>query len=109
IPEAARKPITYLRRDFAHYTPASDAVFKAYSVLYRYDATPLNARQDAVVATTADFRLVKVSYDAAYGEERLSAYLYLPTHVKPPYQAVVFFPSARVLGVHDSRELGDTE
>ncbi len=108
VPVAAQQPIKIIRRDFARYTPASDAVFKAYTVMYAYDQSPLNAKEDKVVATTADYRVMKVSYDAAYGQQRMSAYLFLPTHVKPPYQAVIFFPSARVLDLHDSNKLGDT-
>jgi dienelactone hydrolase len=109
VPPAVLEPVRMLHRDFAHYTPASDAVFHAYSVMYAYDKTPLNASADSVIATTPDWKVVKVSYDAAYGQQRIAAYLYLPAHVKPPYQAVVFFPSARVLGFHDSKVLGDTE
>ena len=34
----------------------------------------------------------KVSFDAAYGGERLSAYLFLPKTAIPPFQTVAFFP-----------------
>ena len=34
----------------------------------------------------------KVSYAAAYGGERIPAYLFLPKNAKPPYQVVVVFP-----------------
>ena len=109
VPPAALEPIRMLHRDFAHYTPASDAVFHAYSVMYAYDRTPLNATEDSVVAVLPDWTLVKISYDAAYDRQRMAAYLYLPAHVKPPYQAIVFFPSARILDLRDSHVLGDTE
>ena len=37
----------------------------------------------------------------------MSAYLFLPAKVHPPYQTVVFFPSARVLNIPESKTLGD--
>ncbi len=97
-----------LTRDFTHFIPASDAVFAAYKVMYQYDNTPLNARVEGTVRQTADWRLEKVSFATAYRNERMAAFLYIPTHVRPPYQTVIFFPSARVLSLHDSRTLGDT-
>ncbi|HEY4320942.1 MAG TPA: bifunctional serine/threonine-protein kinase/formylglycine-generating enzyme family protein [Gemmatimonadales bacterium] len=109
LPPATEQPIRMFNRDFAHITPVSDAVFNAYKVLYQYDQTPLNARVEGIVQQTADWRLEKVSYDAAYNHERITAYLYLPTHVKPPYQTVLFFPSARVLFLSDSKQLGDVQ
>jgi dienelactone hydrolase len=109
VPPASMQPVRMLTRDFTHFTPASDAVFGAYQVLYRYDKTPLNAKVEGIVGRTADWRVEKVSFDAAYRNERMAAYLYIPTHVKPPYQTVIYFPSASVLYLHDSRNLGDTE
>ncbi len=105
---AVTGPITTLQRDFAAYRPASDEVFRAYRVLYAYDSTPLNARVDAVVQDAPDWRKERITFDAAYGNERMAAYLFLPKRVRPPYQTVVFFPSARVLDLTDSRQLGDT-
>lgn len=37
----------------------------------------------------------------------MAAYLFLPKNVRPPYQTVVFFPSARVLDLPSSQTLGD--
>ena len=34
----------------------------------------------------------KVSFEAAYGAERVPAFLFLPKNAKPPYQALVFHP-----------------
>lgn len=44
-----------------------------------------------------DWRLEKVSYDAAYGKERITAYLFLPQNVKPPFPTVVYLPGAAAL------------
>jgi pimeloyl-ACP methyl ester carboxylesterase len=39
----------------------------------------------------------------------MAAYLFLPKNVKPPYQAVVFFPSANVEDLKSSDSLGDID
>ena len=44
--------------------------------------------------TGEDWTQEKISFDAAYGGERVVAYLYLPKNVTPPFQAVVYFPGA---------------
>lgn len=104
---ALLKPVKKLERDFSNFKPAPDDVFRAYLALYAYDKTPLNAKVEGTVGETDDWREEKVTYDAAYNNERMAAYLFLPKHVKPPYQTIVFSPSARVLDLHDSRNLGD--
>src|SRR5207244_3477639 len=100
-------PKTLLRRDFSKVKPASDEVFRIYRNLYAYDRKPLNAKVESVEEDSRDWRKEKITFDAAYGTERMSAYLFLPKNVPPPYQAVMFFPSARVLDIPTSQTLGD--
>lgn len=108
MPAAAAAPIHRVARDFAKYKPVNDAVLNAYKLLYAYDKTPLNAHVEGVVKETEDWREEKVTFDAAYNGERMAAYLFLPKRVRPPYQTVLFFPSARVLFLPPtSSELGD--
>lgn len=108
MPAAATQSINRVTRDFAKYKPVSDEVFRAYTLLYAYPDTPLNVKVEGVVKETEDWREEKVSFDAAYNSERMSAYLFLPKRVRPPYQTVLFFPSARVLFLQpDSSALGD--
>ena len=108
LPAGALAPVTPLERDFSKLKPASDAVFNAYRLLYAYDKTPLDAHVDSIVHEGPDWREERVSFAAAYGGERVTAYLFVPKHVKAPYQTVVFFPSARVLDLSNSATLGDT-
>ena len=108
LPPEVSRPVKTLERDFSRARPASDEVFRAYQVLYAYDKTPLNAKVEGVVQDSRDWREEKITFDAAYGNERVPAYLYLPKNVRPPYQTIVFFPSARVLHMSNSRTLGDT-
>ena len=99
-------------RDFTTFKPADDEVFHAYQLLYKYPKTPLNVQEQGLVQETVDWREEKVSFDTGYRGERMTAYLFLPKNVKPPYQTVLFFPSARVEllpGNDGGRALGDTQ
>lgn len=108
VPATAAQPIHRITRDFAKYKPVSDDVFNAYKLLYAYPSTPLKATDEGVVKESEDWREEKITFDAAYNGERMAAYLFLPKRVRPPYQTVLFFPSARVLFLPpDSSNLGD--
>jgi serine/threonine protein kinase/dienelactone hydrolase len=96
-------------RNLANAKPASDKVYEVYKSMYVYDHVPLNARVEDVAQDSADWRKEKVTIDAAYGKERMVLYLFLPSHVRPPFQTVVFFPSARVVGIPNSEKLGDMQ
>ncbi len=96
-------------RDFANAKPAPDAAYQIYKSMYSYDRTPLNAKLENVVQDSQDWRKEKITFDAAYGSERMAAYLFLPAHVRAPFQTVVFFPSARVLFTPNSDTLGDMQ
>jgi dienelactone hydrolase len=107
LPPELTRSIKTMDRDFSKVKPASDEVFRAYQTLYSYDKTPLNAKVEGVVQDTADWREEKITFAAAYNKERMPAYLFLPKRVRPPFQTVVFFPSARVLDIPSSQTLGD--
>ena len=107
LPEAASQPIKTMQRDFAKVKPISDELFRAYTAPYSYAKTPLNAKDEGIVQETEDWKEEKVTFDAAYNGERMTAYLFLPKNVKPPYQTLLFFPSARVLSIANSKTLGD--
>ena len=109
LPAAATQAFNPIERDFAKVKPISDEMFRAYTAPYSYVRTPLNASDDGTVQETDDWKEEKVSFDAAYNGERMSAYLFLPKNVKPPYQTIIFFPSARALAFSDSKTLSDIQ
>ena len=109
LPAAAVGPVVRKVRDFSRAKPVSDEVFKAYRMVYAYDPAGPDPRNETVVASTADWTEEKLTIDAGYGRERLPVHLFLPKNVRPPYQAVVFFPSARVNDSPSSDELGDMQ
>ncbi len=108
LPLDALAPLVRQRRSFSHVAPASDAVFQAYKAMYAYEPVPLRPRAGAA-RNAPDWTVQKVTIDAGHDGERLPMYLFLPKHVQPPYQSVVFFPSARVELLRDSRHLGDMQ
>ncbi len=101
--EAAGAPITVQLRNYGSENPVSDRLFRAYKNQYSYDKTPLHAKVESV-RQTEDWRLEKVSFDAAYGGERVTAYLFLPKAASPPFQAVVYFPDAEAAHMRSSAE-----
>ena len=101
--EAAGAPITVQLRNYGSEKPVSDQLFRAYKNQYSYDKTPLNAKVESV-QQTEDWRQEKVSFDAAYGGERVAAYLFLPKAASPPFQVVVYFPGAAAAHMRSSAE-----
>jgi hypothetical protein len=65
-------------RDYSNEKPVPDDVFQSYRSFYAYDHGPLNPSTDAVDDTSPNWRTEKVSFQAAYGDERVPAYLLLP-------------------------------
>ncbi len=107
LPAEAMASLVLHQRDFAKARPASDDVFRVYRNLYAYDRTPLHASAEMVHDSSDKWTKEKVTFDAAYGNGRMSAFLFLPKNTRPPFQAVVFFPSARVNFLRSSESLGD--
>ncbi len=74
--------------------PCSDEVFQAYLKSYNYDKSDLQPAISATEDLGLYTRREKVSFNAAYGSERMNAYLYIPRIGKPPFQTVIYFPGA---------------
>ncbi len=93
---AAQEPIVRPSRDYFAERPVSDEIFEVYRRLYAYDATALN---DEVIANEEVERWTReeIELDAAYGNERLTVFLFLPSDAKPPYRPIVFFPGSNAI------------
>jgi formylglycine-generating enzyme required for sulfatase activity/dienelactone hydrolase len=92
----AGDPVMLQGRDFSREKPVSDQMFRVYKSLYSYDKTPLNAVVEST-EQTGDWKQEKITFAAAYGNERVIAYLFLPLKASPPFQTVVYFPGAGAL------------
>ncbi len=78
--------------DFSIMKPCSDEVFEAYRGHYQYTKLPLDSRVESVTDWSEDTRIEKVSFRDAIGEDRVTAYLFLPRQGRRPLQTVVFYP-----------------
>ena len=94
-----------LSRDYSKEKPVSDETFRLYQNIYSYDRTSLNAVTESVDDTPKHWRTEKISFDAAYGNERVTAYLFLPSNAVPPYQTVVFYPGGYAFRSRSSENL----
>lgn len=95
LAEAFTRPVEFAEfaaLDSRAIEPASDELFEAYRSQYSYDPTPLEAVTEALDESPTYWRKEKVSFNAAYGGERVIAHLFLPANIEPPYQAVVYWP-----------------
>ena len=91
-------------RDYAAEKPVSDAVFQIYRGFYSYDKTELKPTVDSA-DEFEHWRRERVSFDAAYGGERVPAHLFLPRNARPPYQAVICFPAGEAFALRKSDDL----
>jgi eukaryotic-like serine/threonine-protein kinase len=101
---ASPVPIEALRRDVRRKKPVGDDIFAIYRRQYAYDQIPLNAVVEATEETELGPKHT-VAFDAAYGGERLRAYLFMPRNGSPPYQTVIFFPAADAFILRSSRDI----
>lgn len=81
-------------RNYAVERPVSDEVYQAIRSAYYYDKSALDARIEGVEDADPRWRLEKVSLRAAYGNERVPASVFLPKNSAPPFQGILYFPSA---------------
>jgi formylglycine-generating enzyme required for sulfatase activity/dienelactone hydrolase len=98
-------PVIATVRNYAREQPVSDEVFRVYRDLYAYDKTPLRAAIESTDPTEPDWIKQRITFDAAYGSERMAAYLFLPRNASPPYQTVVHFPGADSIFAPSSDQL----
>lgn len=101
---ALQRTVERPERDFKKEKPVPDSVFAQYLRQFAYDKTALNARIEEE-KTTSDGMRQKITFSAAYGGERMMAYLFLPTSAKPPYQVVVIFPGSGSIHTRSSAGL----
>ncbi len=92
--------------DFNDVEPVDDATFETLGRFFDYDRGPLNARLESVDSLAGHHR-ERVSFEAAYGGERVEAYVVLPPDGSPPYQTVVYFPGADAFLLDSSENLAE--
>jgi serine/threonine protein kinase/dienelactone hydrolase len=91
--------------DLYKQRPVADSVFQAYREQFSYDKTDLQGRVEWRKENSEGWIQEKITFDAAYGGERVIAYLFLPRNTSPPYQTVIFFPGAAATSRRSSQDL----
>jgi formylglycine-generating enzyme required for sulfatase activity/dienelactone hydrolase len=108
LPASLTRVIEFPSRDLRNVVPVSESVVQAWRrLLYSFDHGDLNVKVEAVDDSSPDWRMEKVSYAAAYGGERIPAYLFLPKNAKPPYQVVLGFHGAQAIYQRSSANITD--
>jgi len=102
----AQRPLVTAFRDYSVEKPVSDAIFSTFLRMYDYDRTPLGAKVESKDSSGGFAVREKITFDAAYGNERVTAYLFLPRGRRPPYQTIVYFPGSNAI---HSRSVADLE
>jgi formylglycine-generating enzyme required for sulfatase activity/dienelactone hydrolase/predicted Ser/Thr protein kinase len=96
--------------DLSGVKPVSDEIFEAYKNMFSYDKLPLNAVVEARTENAEDWIQEKVTFDAAYDQERMVAYLFLPKTAAPPYQTLIHMSgAAEYQRTFDAGQLWDFE
>lgn len=91
-------------RDFFKEPIASDEAFETFLAQYQYDNTALDVEIISKTETD-DWVKEKVEFNAAYGDERMTAYVFTPTKGAPPFQTVLYYPGSGAIHANSSEEL----
>jgi len=103
--EALQRPIQQLTRDYNKEKPVSDQIFEIYKRFYAYDNSKLDPKLEASDVSSEYWTKEKISFNAAYGNERVPAFLFVPKSFKPPYQVVVYYPHSGAENAGSSENL----
>ena len=103
-PSASYAEVASHTRDYSKETPVDDATFAILKSSFQYDPRPLNEKIERS-EDTPSWRRETVTFDAAYGGERVIAHIYVPKSASPPYQTVVYFPGGEAPNLRSSRDL----
>jgi dienelactone hydrolase len=98
------EPVVLPFRDFLREPIVSGATFALYLNQYAYDRKPLNSTVESV-KEEADWTGERITFTAAYGGERMMAYLFLPKKGTPPFQTVMYFPGSGAIHTRSSEKL----
>ncbi len=93
-------PLSFQKSDYRSFKPVSDSVFQMYERMYAYDRSPLDAKIESEDDSSPYWREQRITFNAAYGNERVIAHLFLPKNVSAPYQTVVYFPHSGAQSFH---------
>ena len=83
-----------------------DQTFRILADLHRYEPSPLEAKVERSDSSPPFWTRQTVSFKAAYANDRVIAYLFLPKDVAPPYQVVVVFGGSGIMQAKRIEDFG---
>ena len=104
-PAAADAPVGAVNPDPKIIVPIGAGEVESYKRFYAYDRTPLDPRPTGVDDANPNWKRETLSIAAAYGNERVPIYVFLPRHATPPYQTIMYFPTSYARTVPSSARL----
>jgi len=103
IPESTFGRIEYNEiLDYSKIAPVDDRIFEVIKNQFFYDKSDLNIKKEQAESTSDDWITEKITFNAAYGKERVISWLFLPRNSDPPFQTLIFFPG---IGAFNEKEL----
>ncbi len=90
------QPLAPPARDLRKDKPVPENIFEIYRAMFSYDRANLNEKIELIDESPEHWTRETIVFNAAYVDEPMAAFLYLPKGLLPPYQGVVFFPSISV-------------
>jgi dienelactone hydrolase len=103
--EVLQRPIQQLTRDYNKEKPVSDQIFEIYKRFYAYDNSKLDPKLEGSDVSSEYWTKETISFNAAYGNERVPAFVFVPKNFKPPYQVVVYYPHSGAENARSSENL----
>ena len=91
ISSVLAQPVAVPARDYHEEQPVSQQTFRAYQSLYAYDKTALHPSIESIDESNEDWKKEKITFAAAYGNERVIASLFLPKKICPPVKPLPIF------------------
>ena len=85
--------------------PVAEEEFARYRDFYGYDYKDLAAIVESTSHNEKGWTLEKITLNAAYDNERFTAYLFLPDNAEPPYQTVIYGPGSGVFFQESSQDI----
>ena len=98
IPERTFEIVDYSENtDYSKVKPVDDDIFKIYNERFLYDSSALDAITEETIRSYENYTIEKITFNAAYGNDRVIAYLFLPDNSYPPFQTLIFYPGLNAL------------
>ena len=106
LPRAAFNSLeTPVLRDFRSGAKVPEDIFKIYKEQFSYDPGSLEPVVESRTKNPGGWMHEIISFNAAYGKERILAHLFLPAVGTPSYQTVIYFPGSASVLMPSSKDL----